>query len=461
MQGDVFGPIQCSVSVDTYGKECILEDKHLYTYKDGVQVPALAMVDDVLIVTECGYKSTMANAFINTKSNMKKLQYGTNKCHKMHVGRRKNEDICPDLFVDGWKLKEVSEIDTGIVEDDLVDDYDGLQKMDEVTDEKYLGDVLSADGKNLKNITTGRNKSIGTRNQIMGILQDVYYGRYYFQVAKILRNALFLSSLLTNCEAWYNVSTVDRDLLEEADENLLRSILECPVTTPKEMLYLELNCLPIRYILMKRRLHFLYYILSQKKDSLIYQFFQAQLRNSVKGDWSITVQEDLEILGIETPINQITNLSESTYTKMIGEKIEGEALRYLNCEKDKHSKVKHMSHKKMEMQDYLSPNNLSNDDSKLIFLLRSRMLDVKCNYKGKYIHSNTLCPVCKKEEDTQAHILECADLNVENQIVTETIDYDKLFSDKLNDKISVAKVIKERFKRRKDNLKKKAEEEMP
>ena len=284
------------------------------------------MVDDVLIVTECGYKSTMANAFINTKSNMKKLQYGTNKCHKMHVGRRKNEDICPDLFVDGWKLKEVSEIDTGIVEDDLVDDYDGLQKMDEVTDEKYLGDVLSADGKNLKNITTRRNKSIGTRNQIMGILQDVYYGRYYFQVAKILRNALFLSSLLTNCEAWYNVSTVDRDLLEEADENLLRSILECPVTTPKEMLYLELNCLPIRYILMKRRLHFLYYILSQKKDSLIYQFFQAQQRNSVKGDWSITVQEDLEILGIETPINQITNLSESTYTKMIGEKIEGEAL---------------------------------------------------------------------------------------------------------------------------------------
>ena len=160
LQGDVFGPIQCSVSVDTYGKECIIEDKHLYTYKDGVQVPALAMVDDVLIVTECGYKSTMANAFINTKSNMKKLQYGTAKCHKMHVGRRKNEDICPDLFVDGWKLKEVSEIDTGTVEDDSVDDYDGLQKMDEVTDEKYLGDVLSADGKNLKNITARRNKSI-------------------------------------------------------------------------------------------------------------------------------------------------------------------------------------------------------------------------------------------------------------------------------------------------------------
>ena len=99
--------------------------------------------------------------------------------------------------MDGWKLKEVSEIDTGTVEFDLVDDYDGLQKMDELADEKYLGDILSADGKNCKNITARRNKAIGTRNQVMGILQDVYYGRYFFQVAKVLRNPLFLGSLLT------------------------------------------------------------------------------------------------------------------------------------------------------------------------------------------------------------------------------------------------------------------------
>ena len=49
----------------------------------------------------------------------------------MHVGRRKIKEICPDLYVDGWKLKEVSEIDTGAVEYDLVDDYDGRKKMDE------------------------------------------------------------------------------------------------------------------------------------------------------------------------------------------------------------------------------------------------------------------------------------------------------------------------------------------
>ena len=73
LQGDVFGPIECSVSVDTFGKECLADDKHLYLYKDKVKVPILAMVDDTLAVTECGYKSSMVNAFLNTKTNLKKL----------------------------------------------------------------------------------------------------------------------------------------------------------------------------------------------------------------------------------------------------------------------------------------------------------------------------------------------------------------------------------------------------
>ena len=69
LQGDVFGPLECSVSVDTFGKECLENDKHLY-----FPVPILTMVDDALVVTECGYKANVMSAYINTKTNMKKLQ---------------------------------------------------------------------------------------------------------------------------------------------------------------------------------------------------------------------------------------------------------------------------------------------------------------------------------------------------------------------------------------------------
>ena len=69
-------------AVDSFGKECLNEKKHLYYYKDIVPIPILPMVDDALAVTECGYKADMMNAFLNTKTNIKKLQYGVKNVSK-------------------------------------------------------------------------------------------------------------------------------------------------------------------------------------------------------------------------------------------------------------------------------------------------------------------------------------------------------------------------------------------
>ena len=41
MQGETLAPLECSVQVDSLGKECVEDDKHLYTYKDIVKVPLL------------------------------------------------------------------------------------------------------------------------------------------------------------------------------------------------------------------------------------------------------------------------------------------------------------------------------------------------------------------------------------------------------------------------------------
>ena len=64
-----------------------------------------------------------------------------------------------------------------------------------------------------------KNKSIGHITKIMGILQEVYYGKYYFVVAKAIKIALFLSSLLTNWEAWYGVSKGDKRHVEASRWN--------------------------------------------------------------------------------------------------------------------------------------------------------------------------------------------------------------------------------------------------
>ena len=68
--------------------------------------------------------------------------------------------------------------------------------------------------------------------------------------AVLLRESLFVNGLLFNSEVWYNISEQELEDLEEVDEALLRNILKAHSKTPIEALYLELGCIPLRYIVM-------------------------------------------------------------------------------------------------------------------------------------------------------------------------------------------------------------------
>ena len=417
-----------------------------------MKIPILSMVDDALLVSECGYKTSMLNSFINTKTSMKKLQYGTAKCFKMHVGKKCIEEVCPELYIDGWKLKEVEEVDTDSFA--VEDEYEGLVNMETVQHEKYLGDILTNDGKNTRNIAARKNRGIGVVNQILTILEEICFGKYYFQVAMVLRNSLLISSLLTNSEAWYNLSSKDVTELERVDEDLLRKVLECPISTPREMLYLELGVSPIRNIIRSRRLIFLQYILQEEKNSLIYKFLKAQMDNSVTNDWCLTVAQDMEVFKLGVQVEEIETMSEAKFKALVKEKEKEATLEYLNSEKisKNHTKVMHIMHSELAMQDYLKPNTSTIEESKFTFLARSRMLDVRNNFKGQYTHTDTLCPLGCLDEDTQQHLLVCDELNETHSVVSEVPVYEHLFCDTLEKKLNIARILKSQLKKRKKLL---------
>ena len=115
-----------------------------------------------------------------------------------------------------------------------------------------------------------KGKGLGIINEIMNILETIFFGKYYFEVALILRSSLLLSSILLNSEAWVNLSEKDIKILEQTDEILLNKILECDSNTSNVFKYLELGIYPVRFEIMKRKIVFLQYILKQKKDSMIF-----------------------------------------------------------------------------------------------------------------------------------------------------------------------------------------------
>ena len=197
MQGEVLAPLECSVSVDTFAKECQDEEKYLYYYRDIVGVPSLSMVDDEVNISECGLESVKLNAYMNAKSNTKIFQFGKEKCHKLHIGCNKGR--CPDLYLDTWKIDSTEEYDTGrkILNDVIDDDY----KIEQSDEERYLGDLITSNGKNGKNMAARKSKGIGIVDRICSILNDVFFGPYFFQTALVLRESLLLNSVLRNSES--------------------------------------------------------------------------------------------------------------------------------------------------------------------------------------------------------------------------------------------------------------------
>ena len=120
----------------------------------------------------------------------------------------------------------------------------------------------------------------------------------------------------------------------------------------------ELGCLPVRYILKSKRILFLHYILSQKEESLIKKFFNAQLKNTTKTDWTFQVLKDLEELDITNNFEDIKNMSQNIFKNYIKKKVEIGALNYLKSQIK--SKGKELEYNKIEIQSYLRPDSMLN-----------------------------------------------------------------------------------------------------
>ena len=212
------------------------------------------MIDDLLSISKCGKDSVLLNAFLNVKTNLKKLQYGEDKCFKLHIGQDKT--ICPELYIDKWKTVQ-KEDNNNYSNSSIIDVYGGKHIIEEKNKERYLGDILDNKGKNKNNIETRVKKGHEKIKHILGYLEDICFGKYHFVIAKMLRETIFLNSILLNSEAWYDVKKNEIEELEKIDNILLKKILELPSSTPSAFLHLELGTIPIRFVLMTCRITFL------------------------------------------------------------------------------------------------------------------------------------------------------------------------------------------------------------
>ena len=322
-------------------------------------------------------------------------------------------------------------------------------------EQMYLGDILCANGKHDRNIQSRKGKGLGIIKQIMQILEATVFGKYHFEVALVLRESLFLSSLLLNSEAWVNLKEQDIRKLEQVDEILLSKILQSEANTNNIFKYLELGVIPIRFVIMKRKILFLQYILQQEKSSLIYKVLEATMKNPLKNDFVDTCKKYLQILKIDLSFSEIENLSKWSLKKIVKEKTEMAAFEYLLEQQKKPrkngklSKIANIRYDRLELQPYLVGGNHGTKISQFIFKARSQTLDIKTQKKWKY--EDAWCTGCESREETGDEILTCEKFGKYQENITKP-KYSWFFSDCFGDMVYCAEVMIKRLKARTEIL---------
>ena len=233
-----------ALQVDTIGKA--VEEAGLgYMYKDSLPISLLGLVDDLIGVTEAGYKAVQLNALINEKSAAKCLQFGVKKCKSMFVGKRRNSFLDGQLFVDKWDVVFEDNPETG--NEELIETHAGQTPIGNTQEQKYLGFVLSGRGDNMANIKAIRNKSIGIIRKIMNKLNCLNLLNYYFECALIFLKVMLRASILYACEAYYNLTEMQIRQIERIEEGYLRQVLKTARGCPIVQMYLEVGLVPARF----------------------------------------------------------------------------------------------------------------------------------------------------------------------------------------------------------------------
>ena len=256
----------------------------------------MGFLDDMADITRCGHQSKLMNLYTNEEIAKRKLIFSSDKCKKFHVGKKLNK--CEPIYVDNWMVTK-----------DLEDKYCGSVEIQETDSYIYLGEILTPSASNKLNISAKISKCIGKQNDILYILKNTYYGDHYFDIAKLLRNSMFVSVLIGNCEVWPRTNLSDIKRLESSDNCLMSKIMESSRKSSYVLMLLEGGLWPIHVIMKSRRILYLQSILQKEESALVKQVFLKQCESAIRQDWVNIVLNDLQDLDIHLSFHDIKEMS--------------------------------------------------------------------------------------------------------------------------------------------------------
>ena len=130
--------------------------------------------------------------------------------------------------------------------------------------------------------------------------------------------------------------------------------------------------------------------MKREEDELTKMVVLSQKETRIKGDFYVQVENDMKTLDIQE--NMITTTHKNTLKEVLNNKLHSCAFQYLITLAHTHSKVHNESYSDLKGMPYMNDNRFTPDLVNLLFKFRTRMYNVKNNFRNNYKQTNILFP---------------------------------------------------------------------
>ena len=389
-----------------------------YKLNDELTIPVLLWVDDVVSCTD---NSDNQKKMLNTVADFAikhKLKWGANKCNVMRVGKH-------DKKQSQWKLGELT--------------------IDETDSYKYLGDLITNDGKNRKNLDLRKNKLTAAITTINAIAETDTLRRIETTVLLELHEKITIPILLNNAESW-NLNKGELERLEKIEIQVIKHLFDLPAHTPTPAILYSLGIPYTAQRLDKIRLVYLHRILKRYDQ----HWTKITLNHliSMNIGWGKNINEYLKLYDLPEDHNEIKSMTLRAWKTLVTRKVEIKNTQRLrdDCYKTSEgirtpkTKTAHII-EKIESPTYQRKTldelkGLTKHETKTIIIARFGMLECGSNFKGSM---GNICKKCSVTDDENHRLNTCSNYNASPAYV----NFDDIYSCDVNVLTDVIKGIEE------------------
>jgi hypothetical protein len=368
--------------MDEINKELIKQNVGIRMDNIDEPVGCLLWMDDVALIAE---NPTILQKMLDVTNDIAcryHIEFGTEKSKVIKVGRKK--DKIPIHL--GDKILEYCET------------Y------------KYLGETINNKMSLTQQITGTKQKTEAAYQTILNIMGNKQFQEIEMQTAWKLLETCIQPIITYGGETW-NPNKKEEKEINRIQENIIMRILMVPQSTPIESLYMETGLMDITTIIYKNRMG-MEKRLMNKKESITTRI----MLNGTKGGWKDTTEKIKDKLTQDNP-NKPTEIHKKDILKHFQKKINEQAKQKTKLD----AILKYSNWQPGQRPEYMK--KLTRVDVSTLFKARTRMLDIKNNYRGKY--TDLKCRWCDEERETQEHIMEeCPGIHKDEEL---KIPVEKLF----------------------------------